>query len=60
MSYLQEESSSSKTSEVALESEVDDNLMIRRTLIKELVSEEPSQKRSLFRIKCKIMDKVCK
>lgn len=41
-------------------SEVGDNLMVRRTLIKELVREEPSQRRSLFRIKCKIIDKECK
>ncbi|GLJ27820.1 hypothetical protein SUGI_0545990 [Cryptomeria japonica] len=34
--------------------------MMRRVLIKEPVKEEPSQRRSLFRIKCKIMGKVCR
>jgi hypothetical protein len=51
VNYVQEESSSSnKHSEVPLESEEGENLMIRRTLIKELVKEEPSQRRALFRI----------
>ena len=34
--------------------------MIRRTLIKEPVKEEPSQRRALFKMKCKIIGKVCK
>ena len=34
--------------------------MIRRIFIKEIVREEPSQRRALFRMKCKIMGKVCK
>ena len=39
--------------EVPLNLEEGENLMMRRTLIKEPVKEEPSQRRSLFRIKCK-------
>lgn len=34
--------------------------MIRRTLIKEPVKEEPSQRRALFRIPCNILGKVCR
>ena len=34
--------------------------MYRRLLIKQLDPNEPRQRRELFRIKCKILDKVCK
>lgn len=37
--------------EVQLNSKEGENLVMRRDLIKELVKEEPSQRRSLFRIK---------
>ena len=49
-----------KHSKIPLNSKEGENLMMRRTLIKEPVKEEPSQRRSLFRIKCKIMGKVCR
>ena len=58
---MQEESSNNnKHFEVPLESKEGENLMIRRTLIKEQIKEEPSQRRALFRIRCKIMGKVCR
>ena len=34
--------------------------MIRGTLIKEPVKGGPSQRRALFRMKCKIMGRLCK
>lgn len=60
MSYIQEDASSVKSPEVNLDSEIGENLMIRRVLIKEPMKEKPSQRRSLFRIQCKIMGKVCR
>ena len=61
VNYVQEESSTSnKPFEVPLESKEEENLMIRRILIKEPIKEEPSQRRSLFRVKCKMMGKVGK
>ena len=46
--------------EVDLDIEKGENLMLRRVLVKELVREEPRQRRSLFRTTCKILGKVCK
>ena len=43
-----------------MESEEGQNLMIRRTLVKEPSKEEASQRRAPFRIKCKITRKVCR
>ena len=37
-----------------------DNLMIRRTLIREPKKEDTNHRTMLFRIKCKIMGKVCR
>ena len=34
--------------------------MIKRTLIREPSKEEPSQRRALFRVKCKITGKLCR
>ena len=34
--------------------------MIKRILIKEPVKGDPKERRSLFRVRCKIMVKVCK
>lgn len=60
VSYVQENVASSKAHEVSLASEDGETLMMRRVLIKEPIKEEPTQRRSLFKIKCKIMGKVCK
>lgn len=57
---MQEDSSSVKSLEVNLDPESGDNLMIQRVLIREPVKEEPKHRRSLFRIKCKILGKICK
>lgn len=58
VNYIQEDATNVKASEVSLDYEVGE--MMRRFLIKEPIKEEPSQRRSLFRIKCKIIGKVCK
>ena len=36
-----------------------ENLMFRRTLIREPMKEEASQRKSMFRVKCKVQKKVC-
>ena len=46
-----EKNTTKKHAEVPLNSEEGENLMMRTSLIKKLVKEEPSQRRSLFRIK---------
>ena len=46
--------------ELSLTSEEGEDLMIRRMLIKEPIKEKSSQIRSLFKIKCKMMGKVCR
>ena len=35
-------------------------MMFNRVLIRKLVKDEPKHRRALFRIKCKILGKVCK
>ena len=37
-----------------------EHLMLRRALVKELVKDEPKQRRELFRTTCKLLGKVCK
>ena len=50
-----------KTPEIShIESEVGENLMFNRVLIRQPVKEEPKQRRALFRARCKILGKVCK
>lgn len=49
-----------KSPNIQLNSESGENLMIKRILIKEPVKGEPKQRRSLFRVRSKIMGKVCK
>lgn len=60
VNYVQEDTSTIKSPEINLDSESGDNLIIRRFLIKELVREEPKQRRSFFKVKCKILGKVYK
>lgn len=43
-----------------IESEKGEKIMFRRFLIKQLAPDEPKHRRPLFRIKCKILGKVCK
>lgn len=57
---LQEDSSSVNSPEVNLDIENGENLKVRRMLIREPVKEDPKQRRSLFKVKCKILGKVCK
>ena len=59
MTYVQEDCS--KESDVDhIESKKGENLMFRRVMIKQLAPDEPKHRRALFRIKCKILGKVCK
>ena len=58
--YVQEDQVSCHNQEVNLDSEKGENLMFRRILLKEPSKEEPKERRSLFRVKCKILGKVCK
>lgn len=60
MAYAQEDGGRKKATDLPLDSEVGENLMFRRTLIREPMKEEPSQRRALFRVKCKVQNKVCK
>ena len=43
-----------------IESEKGENLIFRRVLIDRPTLDEPKHKRTLFRIRCKILGKVCK
>src|SRR5271156_1945210 len=58
--YVQEDQASCHNQEVNLDSKKGENLMFHRILLKEPSKEEPKQRRSLFRVKCKILGKVCK
>ena len=59
VAYAQEDTMSPKSSEVShIESEVGENLMFNRVLIRQPVKEEPKQRRALFRVRCKILGKV--
>ena len=61
VAYAQEVNSSDQESEVDhIELEKGENLMFRRVLIKQQAPDEPKHRRALFRIKCKILGKVCK
>ena len=40
--------------------EAGENLMIRRTLCSEKLDEEPAVRRSIFKTRCKVVDKCCK
>lgn len=37
-----------------------ENLMVRRTLCSKKVDKEPILERSIFRTRCKVLDKCCK
>ena len=54
----QESSSNKKNSEVHLESEEWENLMIRRTLIKQPIKEEPSQEEQSLGLKMQDHGKI--
>lgn len=57
---VQEDQASYSNQEVNLDSGKGDNLMLKRVLLKELSKEEPKQRRTLFRVKCKIHGKFFK
>lgn len=57
ITYVKEEDSQ-KIGEEDLDIEKGENLMLRRALVKELVKEEPKQRRALFKSTCKIIGKV--
>ena len=51
----------SKVSEVDyIESKWGEKLMFKRVLIRQPTKDEPKHRRALFRIRCKILGKVCK
>lgn len=56
----QEDETNVTSPEVNLISEMGENLMIKRTLLKEPVKTEVPQRKALFRVNCKIKGKVCK
>lgn len=61
VNYVQEDGGNTRTSTLNhLASEDGESLMIKRVLMKKPHSTKVSQRRALFRIKCKIMGKVCK
>lgn len=60
VAYVHEDTSSVKSLDIQLDLESGENLMIKRILIREPAKEEPKQRRSLFKVRCKIMGKVCK
>lgn len=61
VAYAHEDSSSSKTPKVDhIESKIGEKLMFNRVLIRQLVKNEPKHRRALFRVRCKILGKVCK
>ena len=49
-----------KSSEVDLELENGENLMLRRVLLKEQLKEGAKRWRSLFKTTCKVLGNVCK
>lgn len=53
-----QEEDCSRHSQVSLDSEKGENLMLRRILIKEPTKDEHKKRRALFRVKCKILGKV--
>lgn len=60
VAYAQEDSGSSCTNEGSkLESEMGENLMIRKVFIRQPNQSEPKQRRALFRVRCKIQGKFC-
>lgn len=60
MAYAEEYCGNKKAIDFPLDSEEGENLMFMRTLIREPMKEHPSQRRALFRVKCKVQNKVCK
>lgn len=51
MAYAQEDVSGNKIAYLPLDLEEGKKLMFRRTLIREPMKEEPSQRRAFFRVK---------
>lgn len=61
VAYAHEDTSSRKTPEVDhIELEIGENQMFNRVLIRQPVKDEPKHRRALFRVRCKILGKVCK
>ena len=59
ITYVQEEDNQ-KIGEVDLDVQKDENLMLRRVLVIDLVKDDPKKRRALFRKTYKILGKVCK
>ena len=58
---MQEDNVSMNSPEVQLMTEAEgESLMIRKTLLKEPVKEDTTQRRALFRVQCKVKGKLCK
>lgn len=60
VAYVHDDTSSVKSPDIQLDLESGENFMVKRILIREAVKEEPKQRKSLFKVMCKIMGKVCK
>ena len=61
VAYVQEDNVSMNSPEVQLMTEAQgENLMLRRTLLKESLKEDTTQRRALFQVQCKVKGKLCK
>ena len=61
VTYVQEDNVSMNSPEVQLMREAEgENLMIRRTLLKEPVKADTTQRRALFLVQCKVKGKLCR
>ena len=61
VAYVQEDNVSMNSLEVHLMIEPEgESLMIRRTLLKEPVKADTTQKRALYRVQCKVKGKLCR
>ena len=54
MAFAKEDGGNNKETNHPLDLEEGENLMFRRTLIRDSMKEEPSQRRALFRVKFKV------
>lgn len=57
---IQEDARSVTSPEVNFLSKMGENMMIKRTVLREPMKTKPSQRRALFRVNYKIQGKVCK
>ena len=60
ITYAQEENYTKDSKVDHIESKKEEKLMFRRVTIEQPALDEPKHRRALFRIRCKILGKVCK